>query len=60
MTPYRMSAGVLHHCELCDGGNGVIIAVLTQTLVLKVSNCHRITTDTEKERNQLQFLVYYY
>ncbi len=37
MTLYRVSGLVFVDCELCDGGDGVIVTVLAQSLVLEVN-----------------------
>lgn len=50
LMPYRMPVRMFLHSELCDGGDRVIVTVLSKTLVLEIQNCHWVTTNaTDKE-----------
>ncbi len=50
LTPYLMPVRMFLHSELCDGGDRVIVTVLSKTLVLEIQNCHWVMTNaTDKE-----------
>ena len=45
-----MPRGVFLHCELCDGGDGVVVTVLSQTLGLEVCHGQGVSPDPEGGR----------
>jgi len=45
MTLYRVSGLVFLDCELCDGGDGVVVTVLAQPLALEVIMRHGVSTN---------------